>query len=223
MPNLTTRTPIVTVASTDLLYVLTDPAGTPVDAKVAFSDFQTSLTGKQTADATLTALAAYNTNGLLTQTSADTFTGRTVTGTANHITVTNGDGVSGNPTLALGSRITTDTIRLVVDGGGSAITTGVKGDIEIPYACTITAVRIFADQTGSIVFDLWKDTYANFPPLVGDSITAAAKPTISSATKSQDSTLTGWTTSVTAGDIIRFNVDSCTSITRATISLTISK
>ena len=52
-------------------------------------------------DATLASLAAYNTNGLLTQTSADTFTGRTLTGTANQVTVTNGNGVSGNPTLTL--------------------------------------------------------------------------------------------------------------------------
>lgn len=54
----------------------------------------------QTADATLTALAAYNTNGLLTQTAPDTFVGRTITGTTNQITVTNGDGVAGNPTIA---------------------------------------------------------------------------------------------------------------------------
>lgn len=60
----------------------------------------------QPLDATLTAVAAYNTNGLLTQTAADTFTGRTITGTANEITVTNGDGVSGAPTLSLPTALT---------------------------------------------------------------------------------------------------------------------
>ncbi len=53
----------------------------------------------QPLDATLTALAAYNTNGLLTQTAADTFTGRTLTGTSNRISISNGNGVSGNPTV----------------------------------------------------------------------------------------------------------------------------
>ena len=60
-----------------------------------------ALAGKQQLDSTLTALAAYNTNGILTQTAADTFAGRTITGTTNQITVTDGDGVSGNPTLSL--------------------------------------------------------------------------------------------------------------------------
>lgn len=64
-------------------------------------------TNVQAFDATLAALAAYNTNGILTQTAADTFAGRTITGTANQVVVTNGDGVAGNPTLSLPQDIAT--------------------------------------------------------------------------------------------------------------------
>lgn len=54
-----------------------------------------------TLDPTIIALAAFNTNGLVTQTAADTFTGRTIVGPAAGISVTNGNGVAGNPTLGL--------------------------------------------------------------------------------------------------------------------------
>lgn len=120
-------------------------------------------------------------------------------------------------------KLITSSINFIIDGGGSAITTGIKGDVEIPFACTINQVTMLADQSGSIVVDIWKDTYANFPPTDADSITASAVPTISTATKSQDATLTGWTTSITAGDILRFNVDSVTSITRVTVALKVTR
>lgn len=113
----------------------------------------------------------------------------------------------------------TRNIGITIDGGGSAITTGVKGYVEVPYACTIQQATILLDQSGSIVIDVWKDSYANYPPTDADSITASAVPTVSSATKSQDSTLTGWTTSITANDILGFNVDSITTATRATLNL----
>ena len=117
----------------------------------------------------------------------------------------------------------TASLQFVIDGGGSAITTGIKGFIEVPFACTINQVTMLADQTGSAVVDIWKDTYANYPPTDADSITASAVPTISSATKSQNATLTGWTTAIAAGDILGFNVDSAATITRLTVSLKVTK
>lgn len=110
-------------------------------------------------------------------------------------------------------------INFIIDGGGSAITTGIKGDVEIPFDCTIESVRLLADQSGSIVVDFWKDTYANFPATDADSITASAVPTISTATKSEDTTLTGWTTALSKGDVLRFNVDSAATVTRVTLAI----
>jgi hypothetical protein len=54
-------------------------------------------------DTTLNALASYNTNGILTQTGADTFVGRSLQGTTDRITLTNGNGVLGNPTVDISS------------------------------------------------------------------------------------------------------------------------
>ncbi len=58
---------------------------------------------------------------------------------------------------------------------------------------------------------------------MGDTITASAKPTLSSADHNSDATLTGWTTSVAAGDVIGFKVDSVATITRATLLLKVTR
>ncbi len=115
------------------------------------------------------------------------------------------------------------SIEYVIDGSGAVIIAGIKGYIEVPFACTITQATLLADVSGSIVVNIWKDTYANYPPTVADKITASAPPTIASATKSQDSTLTGWTTTINSGDILAFNVDSATTVTRVTLSLAITR
>jgi hypothetical protein len=111
----------------------------------------------------------------------------------------------------------------VCDGGGAAITTGIKVDIEVFFKCDIARVTLLADQAGSIVWDVWKDVYANFPPTGADTITAAAKPTISAATKAQDATLAGWTKALADGDILRLNVDSCATITRCSFCCKVTR
>jgi len=107
----------------------------------------------------------------------------------------------------------------VIQGASGVIATGISGDVRIDFACTIVGWTLLADQTGSIQIDIWKDTYANYPPTVADTITAAAKPLISSGVKNSSTTLSGWTTTIAAGDTLRFNVDSVTAINRVTLAL----
>ncbi len=110
-------------------------------------------------------------------------------------------------------------IGFIIDGGGAVITVGEKGHVEIPYACTISRVTMLADQSGDIEVDIWKDTFGNFPPTSGDSITSSTVATISGDVAHQDTTLTSWTTSVTAGDILAYNVDTVKTIQRVMVSL----
>ena len=63
--------------------------------------------GAQASSASLTALAALASTGLMVQTGANTFADVTLTGTSGRIAVTNGSGVGGNPTLDLVSGIIT--------------------------------------------------------------------------------------------------------------------
>lgn len=113
----------------------------------------------------------------------------------------------------------------VIDGGGSAITTGVKGDLPVPFDCVLTGYTILADQSGSIVVDVWNDTLGNFPPTDADSLvgTGGTEITISGDTDANDDTLTGWDTALTGGTTLRFNVDSISSIERVTILLKVRR
>jgi hypothetical protein len=137
-------------------------------------------------------------------------------GTPSAVNLTNATAL---PTSALPSNQTFRSITYVIDGGGSAITTGVKGTLVVPFACTINSATLIADQSGSIVVDIWKKAFASTLPTVANTITASDIPTLSSAVTVQDTTLTGWTTSVSANDMITYNVNSASTVTRVTIAL----
>lgn len=212
--------PAATAVAAGTIYYVTDEQVTERSTGAAWEDVSDGGAGISDGDTLATGLTFPNTGLHILDTNAShdliLAPGSNITADRT-LTLTTGDA---NRSLTLP---VIGTVGITIDGGGSAITTGTKGYVECPFAGTIVQATVLLDQSGSIVIDVWKDTYANYPPTDADSITASAPPTVSSATKSQDSTLTGWTTSVAAGDIFGFNVDSITTATRATLILKIER
>lgn len=110
------------------------------------------------------------------------------------------------------------TIGATFTNGGSTLVNTQKTWVYVPWAGTINSNTIVCDQSGSVVFDIKTSSYAGFPGSL-TSIVASAAPTVASAQNSQDATLTGWTTSVTAGTVFQFSVTSATTVTNCTIVL----
>ncbi len=149
-------------------------------------------------------------------------------GTANADTLwlgtSNVGGTINVTALAFDRAVGLRSFGLTVDAGTDPLSTGVKGFTPpMPYAGTLVGWSIVSNDSGvtsgSIVFDVWKDVFANYPPTVFDTITASAKPTITASTAAQSSTLTGWTLTFTVGDVFGFNIDSVTSLKRVTLAL----
>ena len=91
-------------------------------------------------------------------------------------------------------------------------------NVTIDFDCTILSATLLAEpDAGNIVMDVLKSTYAGWPTTA--SIVGASPPTLSSAQKSQDTVLTGWTTHISAGDILQASVVSALSIAKIVLIL----
>lgn len=113
----------------------------------------------------------------------------------------------------------THGVAVTLGDGTNVITAGMYVDVpDIPYAATIVRVRVIANASGNLVIDVRKADWATVPTY--STITAAATPTLTGAQKLEDTTLTGWTTGITAGDSLRFIVTGVpATITQASIQL----
>jgi hypothetical protein len=115
-------------------------------------------------------------------------------------------------------------IVVAFDGLGSVPTAGTLIRITCPYGGTIRKVTCSAaDGTaGSFTVDIWKTAFSTSGwPTVANTIVASAKPTLAAAIASTDATLTGWTTTVAANDMLVFSLDTISTTTLAQIVLEI--
>lgn len=100
----------------------------------------------------------------------------------------------------------------------AVLAVGEYNAIWIPYGVTFTNWNIFSSVSGSIVLDVWIDSYTNLPPTVADTIVSSGKPTLSSAIKAQGSA-SGWTVSgplaiaAAGGFMMYIRIDSVTTCT----------
>jgi hypothetical protein len=148
-------------------------------------------------------------------------------GTVGQILTSETSGSPAGPTVKWVTPSTTTrttAIQYVIDGGGSIVGTGLKGQINMPIGGTITGWTLTADQPGSAVIDVLRSTYANFSTTV--SIVGSGNgPNLSGVQKNQSLSLSGWT-SITLNqyDEVQFNVISASSVMRLnlTINMTVS-
>jgi hypothetical protein len=129
-------------------------------------------------------------------------------------------GAGGFVVDAIGVNNNQVAIPLIIDGGGSAITTGNKGQLPLPFACVINAWEVIADQVGSIAIDILR---ANLAVPVASIVGAGTKPNLT-AQQLAVSVPVGWTsTALAVDDFIAFNVTSAATVTRVTVSLRVLK
>lgn len=105
-------------------------------------------------------------------------------------------------------------ISFVMDGGGANVTSGFKGYVEVPFNCVIESVTLFGSTSGQMFFGIWKDTYANWPPTSGDTITTSGVPILSGNVAKMiysGANISGWTLAMTKGDVLAFQVYSVNS------------
>lgn len=116
------------------------------------------------------------------------------------------------------------TITATFHGGGSALTGGVEAPgVLVPYDHEIVGAYLLADQAGDAEVDAWRDSLANYPPDVADSIVASAPMTLSSADASADTALSGWSVTGAAGAIYILKLVSASVIERLTAQLVVVK
>lgn len=103
-------------------------------------------------------------------------------------------------------------IAVKFSGGGSPLTASFV-DVVVDFPCTINQVTLLGSPSGTVSTDITAIAVGSYSGAAGSSITASDKPALSGAALYQDAGLTGWTTAIAAGTVLRFEITGTPSTT----------
>ena len=115
-------------------------------------------------------------------------------------------------------KVRTFGASFISSDGVTALTAGATAYFTIPYTCTISAWNI-AVNAGTATVDIWKIATGTAIPTGANTITASATPAIAANTAVRSTTLTGWTTSVAANDIVGINLEVVATATQVNLTV----
>lgn len=107
-----------------------------------------------------------------------------------------------------------------IDAGDTTISTNSKGYFRVPTTGTIVQWVMRADNASTVVVSIAKCSAEDFP--ITTSIIASAPMTLDNQKCVTNSTLTGWTKGLTAGDYLKYIVLTNSSATNLAIELKVS-
>jgi hypothetical protein len=110
------------------------------------------------------------------------------------------------------------------DAGTSALTVGKVVYVVAPYTGTITGWVVLGNTTGNASFDVAAVAAGgSLPAFPGDSIVAAAPPSMTGAVQAASAAVGTWTVAVTAGHIYAFKLATVSGLSWASVTLTYSR
>ncbi|MFA5037613.1 MAG: hypothetical protein WC479_10620, partial [Candidatus Izemoplasmatales bacterium] len=100
------------------------------------------------------------------------------------------------------------SIGVSFTNNSAIMSSGTTVSLNIPYNGTIVEWDMFSFKSGTAQVGVKKATYNNYPTMTVIDGTDKAK-LLGNAYKGTSTALTGWTTAITAGDVLKFDLERC--------------
>lgn len=142
-----------------------------------------------------------------------------LTGTAANINSIYPGSSSSGPVLYPFNRVA--EIAYTMDGLGSVVATGIKGQVNIPMLCVITGWVLTADQSGAATVGVNACPFASFPSGLAN-ICGTDFPRLTSQQANENLAVSLWSPTLSAGTQVQFSVSAASTVTRLNLGIIVN-